>query len=357
MSQIQGGFSITALMDGTTINGFVRVENMPLAQRYTKGSDKFTPDFETVPENNRPVVVAINRDITDGSVLTPQTAVFKYNGLELTFGPDGLCTSEGYEGVFKKLTDYPAQVGGASYPMIAMRVMKNLVPLSGYDNDRISVSGTVEIGGQSIQFSEMSTDVVIQETTGNQFDVVITNDKGSALTAPGESLTERADVYRDGVKVGDLSSFTFQWVKVTADGEQNLGTAQTQVISTDDVDNVLKVRCDVSQEGTIIASKYDEVSDFSDPYYVQFNITGVEGSSIRKGQTAVITPVPVKRSSGEVNETLVTSWTFYTRDNQGKDFTLTGKDSAKFTDKSCSISFADTKRAGMCVNGYVSANF
>ena len=290
MSQIQGGFSITALMDGTTINGFVRVENMPLAQRYTKGSDKFTPDFETVPENNRPVVVAINRDITDGSVLTPQTAVFKYNGLELTFGPDGLCTSEGYEGVFKKLTDYPAQVGGASYPMIAMRVMKNLVPLSGYDNDRISVSGTVEIGGQSIQFSEMSTDVVIQETTGNQFDVVITNDKGSALTAPGESLTERADVYRDGVKVGDLSSFTFQWVKVTADGEQNLGTAQTQVISTDDVDNVLKVRCDVSQEGTIIASKYDEVSDFSDPYYVQFNITGVEGSSIRKGQTAVITP-------------------------------------------------------------------
>lgn len=357
MSKIQGGFSIAALLDGTTVNGYVRVDNMPLAQRFTKGSNKFTPDFETIPENNRPVIIAVIRDITDGTVLVPQTAVFKYNTLELSFGPDGLCTTEGFEGVFKKLTDYPAMIGSSSYPMIGMRVMKNLVPLSGYDNDRVSMSGTVEIGGQSVAFNEMSTDVIIQETTGNQFDIVITNDKGSALTEPGETLTEKADIYRDGVKVNDLSSFTFQWVKMTADGEQNLGTSQTQVISTNDVDNVLKVRCDVSQEGAILASGYNEVSDFSDPYYVQFKITGISGDRIRKGQTAQISPIAVKRSTGVELEPPITSWNFYIRDNAGKPFTLTGKDSEKFTEKSCDISFSDVKRAGMGISGNVSANF
>lgn len=357
MSQVSGGFALTALMDGTTINGYVRVDNMPLVQRYTKGSNKFTPDFEQTPENNRPVVIAVNRDITDGTALSPQTAVFKYNSVELAFGPDGLCTTEGFEGVFKKITDYPAQIGSVSLPMVAMRIMKNLVPLSGYDNDRISISGTVEVNGQALQFNEMSTPVTIQETTGNQFDVVITNDKGSAFSEPGEQLTEKVDLYRDGVKVSELSSFTFQWVKVTAEGDQNLGTAQTQVITTDDVNNVLKVRCDVSQDGTIVASGYDEISDFSDPYYVQFNITGIDGTHIRKGQTAKVTPVAVKRSTGEVNESLVTNWTFRIRDNAGKDFKLTGKDGPSFTDKECNISFSDVKDAGMGINGYVTANF
>lgn len=356
MDKLSSSFTLVGIIDGTTINGYVRVDNTPLVQRYNTGTNSFVPDFEKMAENSRPVVVPILRDASTGDVVTPNSIKFMYNGLELTFGGDNLCTNEGLEGVFKKLVDYQAAVGSQSYPMPALRVMKNLVPISGYDNDRISVSGTVEVGGQSVPFNELSKEVIIQESTDNQYDVVISNDKGSAITEAGESLTERADIYKDGNKISDVSGFSFKWFKVTAEVDVAMGTAQTQVIAASDVDNKQVVRCDVYQGDELLASGFDEISDFSDPYFVRMDITGIDGTAIRKGQTATITPKAVKRSSGEEASGLVSSWTFRIQDNEGVDFTLTGKDSASFSGTNCQISYEDIKRAKMGISGYVTAD-
>lgn len=356
MDKLSSSFTLVGIIDGTTINGYVRVDNTPLVQRYNTGTNSFIPDFEKMAENNRPVVVPILRDASTGDVVTPNSIKFMYNGLELTFGEDNLSTNEGLEGVFKKLADYQAAVGSQSYPLPALRVMKNLVPISGYDNDRISVSGTVEVGGQSIPFNELSKEVIIQESTGNQYDVVISNDKGSAITEAGESLTERADIYKDGNKISDVSGFSFKWFKVTTGGDVAMGTAQTQVIAASDVDNKLVVRCDVYHNESLVASGFDEISDFSDPYFVRMDITGIDGTAIRKGQTATITPKAVKRSSGEEVSGLVSSWTFRIQDNEGVDFTLTGKESASFSGTNCQISYEDIKRAKMGISGYVTAD-
>lgn len=356
MDKLSSSFTLVGIIDGTTINGYVRVDNTPLVQRYKTGTNSFVPDFEKMAENSRPVVVPILRDASTGDVVTPNSIKFMYNGLELTFGGDNLCTNEGLVGVFKKLVDYQASVGSQSYSLPALRVMKNLVPISGYDNDRISVSGTVEVDGQSVPFNELSKEVIIQESTDNQYDVVISNDKGSAITEAGESLTERADIYKDGNKISDVSGFSFKWFKVTTEGGVAMGTAQTQVIAASDVDNKLVVRCDVYQGDILIASGFDEISDFSDPYFVRMDITGIDGTAIRKGQTATITPKAVKRSSGEEASGLVSSWTFRIQDNEGADFTLTGKDSASFSGTNCQISYEDIKRAKMGISGYVTAD-
>lgn len=355
MGKVQGGFSLIALLDGTTINGYLRVENTPLVQRYNKGTSQFVPDFEKLADNKKPVVVAILRDLSSGDVMTPQTVVFKYNGVELTFGEDGLSTNEGMAGMFKKLTDYSVSIGAQSYPMMALKVMKNLVPVSGYDNDRITVSGTVELGGQSIPFNELGTEVVIQESTGNQFDVLVTNDKGSALTEQGESLTEQVALYKDGVLVSDMSGYSAKWFKCLPSGDVAMGTALTQVITTNDVDNVLKLRVDIYQGDTLVASGFDEVTDFSDPYYVSVKITGISGNVVRNGQTATITPVAVKRSTGQEQPELVTNWSFNIKDNGGKDFVLTGQDNATFQGASCQVTYADMQRAGMGLSGFISA--
>lgn len=356
MDKLSSSFTLVGIIDGTTINGYVRVDNTPLVQRYKTGTNSFVPDFEKMAENSRPVVVPILRDASTGDVVTPNSIKFMYNGLELTFGGDNLCTNEGLVGVFKKLVDYQASVGSQSYSLPALRVMKNLVPISGYDNDRISVSGTVEVDGQSVPFNELSKEVIIQESTDNQYDVVISNDKGSAITEAGESLTERADIYKDGNKISDVSGFSFKWFKVTTEGGVAMGTAQTQVIAASDVDNKLVVRCDIYQGDILITSGFDEISDFSDPYFVRMDITGIDGTAIRKGQTATITPKAVKRSSGEEASGLVSSWTFRIQDNEGADFTLTGKDSASFSGTNCQISYEDIKRAKMGISGYVTAD-
>lgn len=351
--KLEGGFTLIGLMDGTTVNGFLRVEGTPLVQRYNKGTSQFTPDFEALADNKKPTLVIILRDVATGEIMTPQTITYKYNGVTLTFGSDGLSTNSGMTGYFKKLDSYSATIGSQSYQLPALRVMKNLVPISGYDNDRISVSGTIEVGGQSIAFNELSKDVVIQESTGNAYDVIISDDKGGALTEAGESLTCTASLYKDGIEVTDYSGFTFQWVKLLGTGDTNWGTARTQKVTTGDIDNILKLRCDIKSGGSVVASGFTQITDYSDPYYVDFNITGITGNAIRSGETAVIKPVARKRSDG--TDGGVSSWSWNIKDNAGNAFTLTGKSGATFTAASASVTYEDIKRADMGLSGSVSA--
>lgn len=351
--KLEGGFTLIGLMDGTTVNGFLRVEGTPLVQRYNKGTSQFTPDFEALADNKKPTLVIILRDVATGEIMKPQTITYKYNGVTLTFGSDGLSTNGGMTGYFKKLDSYSATIGSQSYQLPALRVMKNLVPISGYDNDRISVSGTIEVGGQSIAFNELSKDVVIQESTGNAYDVIISDDKGGALTEAGESLTCTASLYKDGIEVTDYSGFTFRWVKLLGTGDTNWGTARTQKVTTGDIDNILKLRCDIKSGGSVVASGFTQITDYSDPYYVDFNITGITGNAIRSGETAVIKPVARKRSDG--TDGGVSSWSWNIKDNAGNAFTLTGKSGATFTAASASVTYEDIKRADMGLSGSVSA--
>lgn len=351
--KLEGGFTLIGLMDGTTVNGFLRVEGTPLVQRYNKGTSQFTPDFETLADNKKPTLVVILRNVSTGEIMTPQTITYKYNGVTLTFGSDGLSTNSGMTGYLKKLDSYSATIGSQSYQLPALRVMKNLVPISGYDNDRISVSGTIEIGGQSIAFNELSKDVVIQESTGNAYDVIISDDKGGALTEAGESLTCTASLYKDGIEVTDYSGFTFQWVKLLGTGDTNWGTARTQKVTTGNIDNILKLRCDIKSGGSVVASGFTQITDYSDPYYVDFNITGITGNAIRSGETAVIKPVARKRSDG--TDGGVSNWSWNIKDNAGNAFTLTGKSGATFTAASASVTYEDIKRADMGLSGSVSA--
>lgn len=351
--KLEGGFTLIGLMDGTTVNGFLRVEGTPLVQRYNKGTSQFTPDFEALADNKKPTLVIILRDVATGEIMKPQTITYKYNGVTLTFGSDGLSTNSGMTGYFKKLDSYSATIGSQSYQLPALRVMKNLVPISGYDNDRISVSGTIEVGGQSIAFNELSKDVVIQESTGNAYDVIISDNKGGALTEAGESLTCTASLYKNGIEVTDYSGFTYQWVKLLGTGDTNWGTARTQKVTTGDIDNILKLRCDIKSGGSVVASGFTQITDYSDPYYVDFNITGITGNAIRSGETAVIKPVARKRSDG--TDGGVSNWSWNIKDNAGNAFTLTGKSGATFTAASASVTYEDIKRADMGLSGSVSA--
>lgn len=355
-NKVESGFTLIGLMDGTTINGFLRVEGNPLVQRYNKGTNQFIPDFEAdgFPETSLPVAVLILRDTASGTVMIPQTSSieWKYNGVELTFGSNGLCTTSGLEGVFKKIDSRPTQIGDSSYNLPAIQVLKNLVPISGYDNDRLSVSGSVEVGGNSVSFSEISKEVIIQETTGNAFSMTITDDKGFYLVNENDTLTAKCTIYKDGNEVSDYSGVTFKWEKLLGTGNVTLGTARTQVVTNSDVDNVLLLRCTATLEGESI-SETVTITDVSDPYEVYFEITGITGNCIRTGETALVAPKARRRSDG--NNATVSSWTWSIRDNTGADFILTGKSGATFNAATASISYADIKRAGMGISGSVSA--
>lgn len=355
-NKVEAGFTLIGLMDGTTLNGFLRIEGNPLVQRYNKDTNVFIPDFESdgFPEDNYPTAVVIVRDTSNGDVMIPQSSsiVWKYNGVELEFDDSDLCVTDGLEGVFLRIDSHSTYIGGQTYNLPALQVRKNLVPISGYDNDRLSVSGTIEIGGNSISFAEISKEVIIQEITGNAYSMTITDDKGFYLVTENDSLTATCNIYKDGNEITDYTGVKFRWDKLLGTGDVEVGTGRTQVITNNDVDNVLLLRCTATiNEGTI--SETVTITDVSDPYEVYFSITGITGNAIRPNETAVVTPKARKRSDG--TEASVTTWYWSIRDNAGNPFTITDKAGSTFNASSVSISYSDIKEAGMGISGSVSA--
>lgn len=352
--EVQAGLKLIAVMDGASINGYLRVENTPLIQRYNDAG-AFTPDFETLADNVKPAVVPILVNTATGALMTPQTLTWKYNGITLTFGGDGLSTNEGMEGVFKKDTAYSTNYDGSAKTVEALRVLKNLVPLSGYDNDRITISGTIEVGGNQIAFDGISTEVIIQKSTGATFDVVIAD---GILTQNIRQITLTATLWNEGSVVSDLGDYSFEWKIIDTDGSDeaftNVSTSSTQKVVADDVNWQARVRCTVKKGSDVVATGFCTVTDYSDPVQGQFNVTGIEGLTVKRGQTATVTPVAKRRDSGTT--VTVSSWEWRTMDNAGADFTLTGKSAATFTATSAQVTYSDMERAGYGMNIYVSAD-
>ena len=343
-NQVTASLAIVAVSNGTTVNGYVRVDNGPLIQAWTKGSDKYTPDFEALAEDKRPIVIVVLRDVSSGRILIPSRLVFKYNGTELAFGEDGLCNTEQFVGMFKRVTGYNVSVDSQSYPMTGLRVMKNLVPISGYDNDRITVSGEVEIGGHTVAFNELATDVVIQESSGKQYELFITSDKGTQIINPSEVLTLKASLYSGGDLINDLGNITLQWKKQLPSGEANLGTQGIQNIAANDIDGSLVVSCEAVQNAKVIAKGFITVFDLSDPILAAFKVKGLASDGqIYPGETGPLIPYAYKRQSGE--EVAVASWDFATFDGENNPFTLSGKDSNKFQGKDIALTYTDAARA------------
>lgn len=355
-NKVEAGFTLIGLMDGTTLNGFLRVEGNPLVQRYNKGTNVFVPDFEAdgFPEDKLPTAVLVVRNTSDGEIVIPQKALtWKYNGVALTFGGDGLCTSSGLTGVFKKIYERSTVIGGKTYKLPALQVRKNLVPISGYDNDRISVSGNIEVNGNAVAFAEISKEVIIQEMTGNAYAMSITDDKGFYLVTDNDQLTAKCNIYKDGNELSGYEGITFKWEKLLGTGNVTMGTARTQVVKNADVDNVLLLKCTATISGETI-SDIVTITDVSDPYEVFFEITGITGNTVRNNETATIKPIARKRSDASQTAT-VSSWAWSIRDNEGEPFTLTGKSAATFDAATAQVTFADIKKAKMGISGSVSA--
>lgn len=354
-----GNFTIIAVIDGSSIDGYLRVDRMALMQRYNDAG-QFVPDYESVAENQKPAVVPILRDVANGGTpLTPQTLTWKYNGVELTFGEDNLSNNDGMEGVFKKNSAYSMSYNGETYVTEALEVMKNLVPISGYDNDRISASGTIEIGGDQVEFSDLSTDVIILKSTGDTTTAYITfEDDVSDLDTNVNQVTASVQVWGASGEISDLTGYTFDWKKEGTDGDislsQGTGTARTQVITRDDVDSYAVIKCTVKKNGSTVAVALAEVRDNADPVHVDCVITGLTGGKLHKGGTAVVTPHAT--TSNGTKELTINSASWHIYNNNMEDYTPSAYDGPTFTAQTASLTYDDVKNAGWGIKGFVQVN-
>ena len=169
-------------------------------------------NFEALAEDKHPIVVVVLRDVSSGRILIPSKLVFKYNGTELAFGRTAVYYGTVCRHV-QKSNRIQCQCGLAV--LFHDRTSRHEEPRAhlGYDNDRITISGEVEIGGHTAEFNELATNVIIQESSGKQYELFITSDKGTQIVNPADVLALKASLYSGGDLINDLGNITLQWKK------------------------------------------------------------------------------------------------------------------------------------------------
>ena len=366
MTGIESGFKLIALMDGTSINAVLRNDSdTPLMQIWNKENDTAVPDFSKLGDS-APTLVPIIRDSTNNALLTNisspddlhNTAVWKYNGTDLKFGPDGHCINEGeLNGVFLKIDSKPTNVDGKTVNLPALRIVKNLASLKNLDNDRITLSGSVEINTQKIKFEGIGADIRIQQSSGQKYDLLIKGNNDFSINKEKDTVALEAVLYSNMNPVKDIQSITYQWYKVLSNGTEQKwasnGTSKTLDIKAADVDYCLTLKCVASYGGSSY-NAYTQVFDHSDPYKIVFDKKNVDGDYIRRNTTATITPRALTRTTNE--EKVIGEWTFATYDNEYKPKTIHGQSSSTFKGKSISITYDDVVSSKGCLQVIVSAN-
>ncbi len=356
MNSLNAYILFTSVIFGETIKGVGRTFGAKLKQSYKPLSNQFSPDFEALPTDKKSVAYPFLTGQKTGKIFVPNTIKFAYNGVDLTFGTDNKCTTDGFVDYFEKVTQ-AVVVSGKTYNIPGVRVLKNLVPISGYDNDLITISGTVESQGRSEPFENIHVPVIIAESEGSQYTLSIVNDYGSQITTENSSLPEKAEVYKDGVEVTEYTGLVFKWIKMLATSNVVMApTTRNCTVTDDDVDNKLKLKCEAYKDGELLASDFDEITDFSDPEDILLPVTGISGTQFTDAtETATVTPKVVNR----VTQDTVTGFTFsyYTHDNQGDDFIIASQTAARWTGgTSVSITGQDLIRANRGLGLAVQAN-
>lgn len=351
-TQAQASFRIVATMDGTSLYGYLRAERTPLVQYYNTETGAYTPDFGGLAADKKPLVALILMNVSTGALAVPTEVTWQYNGVTLTFGSNNLSTNSGMEGLFKRIASYSTTYDGNTVSVPALEIEDNLASVGNVDNDRISVSGKIEVAGNDIGFNDISKEIVIAEATGSGYQIIL----GNAEIHEGDSGVQlTAELLSAGVPVSDLTGITFRWTALKADGDKVLsGSGKTVTVSAGDVDWQLVVKCEALQNGAVIAAQQCTVTDLSDPVQATVGITGIDGEYIKPGETARATPVAKRRVAQTT--VAVSSWTWRTTNNAGAAFSLSGKGSSTFTASYADITYDDVVRADGCANGYVSAD-
>lgn len=344
--KINGSFQVFALLNGVNIHAKMGIINGPLRQEYKKGTNICTPDWET--SASKPAVFAhLNRD-DNGAILIPTTVDLFYNGVQVAFGADGLSTTGSLAGVFKKSAK-TVNIGGRDYPnMIVFDIVKNIVPVSNFDNDTILLKGTTEVAGQSLAFDAVSETVEIVETVGSSTTLYLDGD--TDVTTDSPTATINAHVLVDGTSPNDLSTYIAKWYKIAGDVATLVTSGVwTLTVRAADIDGTTTYRCDLLRKdgSTVLGSAYINVMDYTDPYRVNLYVDGITGEQIKEGETAIFT-AKVEKDDGTEDTTAQT--TFTVTDNSGaKIAALSG------VKKSINVSFQDVINAGGGISGYISA--
>ena len=341
MNNVSGRFFIDMLIDGDSAQGNIRATK-PLVQQYDPKTTKCIPDW--TDSAKQPLIYPVIRSGNENVIKAVISGSEKwyYNGAEITFNGSGMATAPSYVAGLVKKTTY--SVSGITMP--ALQIVGNLANGSNMDADTIRLDGKIEASGHQLDFSSEIA-IAISEYTDSAYTGFIydKNEKGGIIDDTNTSITLTQELYASGQLV-PTSDYSVKWRLLPSDTVFSTNSEIT--LSASDIDSKQSVICEFIIDGTIVASYIMEVSDESDPYFV--NVTW-DGSTTMTKDSTLIGQCQVKKVGTGVVQT---GWTFavtMTKTDGGAFSPTTPATSAgKIT-----LAYADVKNAGGGITGYIKA--
>lgn len=341
MNNVSGRFFIDMLIDGDSAQGNIRATK-PLVQQYDPKTTKCIPDWTDIAK--QPLIYPVIRSGNENVIKAVISGSEKwyYNGAEITFNDSGMATAPSYVAGLVKKTTYSV----SSITMPALQIVGNLANGSNMDADTIRLDGKIEASGHQLDFSSEIA-IAISEYTDSAYSGFIydKNEKGGIIDDTNTSVTLTQELYASGQLV-PTSDYSVKWRLLPSDTVFSTNSEIT--LSASDVDSKQSVICEFFIDGTIVASYIMEVSDESDPYFV--NVTWDGSTTMTKDSTLVGQCQVKKVGTGVVQ----TGWTFAV--------TMTKTDGSAFSPTTAATSagkitlvYADVKNAGGSITGYIKA--
>ena len=341
MNNVSGRFFIDMLIDGDSAQGNIRATK-PLVQQYDPKTTKCIPDW--TDSAKQPLVYPVIRSGNENVIKAVISGSEKwyYNGAEITFNDSGMATAPSYVAGLVKKTTYSV----SSITMPALQIVGNLANGSNMDADTIRLDGKIEASGHQLDFSSEIA-IAISEYTDSAYSGFIydKNEKGGIIDDTNTSVTLTQELYASGQLV-PTSDYSVKWRLLPSDTVFSTNSEIT--LSASDIDSKQSVICEFFIDGTIVASYIMEVSDESDPYFV--NVTWDGSTTMTKDSTLVGQCQVKKVGTGVVQ----TGWTFAV--------TMTKTDGSAFSPTTAATSagkitlvYADVKNAGGSITGYIKA--
>ena len=196
-ASISNHFAITALQEGVTVQGSLRV-NGTLSQNYNANTSKCIPDWKA-DSSSRPVIYpVIRKGVAYLSATQIVGGTWLYNDIAITFDDSGKSTN------FKDTAGSPlfesgtttVSLGGSSYAMPSLRIIANLAGPTNIDLDTIGYQGTVEVAGKAASF-QAQVDVKIAQMTTQGY-LGLLSPESAIITETGQDVTIEANLYGEG---------------------------------------------------------------------------------------------------------------------------------------------------------------
>jgi hypothetical protein len=214
------------------------------------------PDFATL----QPILyfVCTSSRVSEGLV-TPDAMQYYFNGQLISW--NGVTSTGVFAGFFQKIS--PTE----DNPYYGLKILKNIVELSGLTSAVVKMTATVSYGTQTDQISA-TYNIQIGQSTGTSYRVTIAagDTNNFVIRAKGGQCILKAMVYKAGTTI--TSGVTYQWSTLQNGVWTDLTgkTAQTLTVAEADINTYGEYRVTALVDGAEVGTDVQGVMDASDPY-------------------------------------------------------------------------------------------